>query len=359
MSRPGPLSGIRIVEFAGIGPGPFAAMLLADLGAEMVRIDRPADPPIAPTDVLSRNRIRVRADLKNPEHVAQVLALVDGADALIEGFRPGVMERLGLGPKPLLERNPRLVYGRVTGWGQDGPWAQVAGHDINYIGITGALHAIGPAGQPLPPLNLIGDYGGALYLALGMLSALLAVKNGAPGQVVDAAMCDAAASMMAVYSTLAARGEWAFERASNFLDGAAPYYRTYACADGRHISVGPLEPQFFQQLCRTIGIEVDEATRSDPAHWPALSERFAEIFATKTSLEWEALLSGSDACFAPVLTFAEAPEHEHLKARRTFVTRNGLPQPAPEPRFSATPPGDPVDSVARTMAEQIEAWRRG
>jgi alpha-methylacyl-CoA racemase len=354
--KQGPLAGVRIVEFAGIGPGPFASMILADLGADVVRINRPQDEPPGPKDVLGRSRTWTTADLKKPEDRDAVLALLDKADGLIDVYRPGVLERLGLGPEVVLARNPRLVYGRMTGWGQTGPLASAAGHDINYIAITGALYAIGPAEKPYPPLNLIGDYGGALYLVIGMLSAIIAARAGAPGQVIDAAMCDSAASMMSIFAELAAKGIWKHERTSNFIDGAAPHYRVYECADGEHFSIGSMEPQFYKLLCEKTGFDATEAERTNPANWAALSAKMDAIFKTKTRAEWTEILEGTDVCAAPILSLGEAPDHPHLAARQSFVTRNGVAQPAPAPRFSATPSATPVDSVQRPIAEQIEAW---
>ena len=352
----GPLAGTRIVEFAGIGPGPFASMILSDLGAEVVRIDRPTDGPPDRGAVMTRGRNRVSADLKNPEQREEVLKLLDRADALIDVYRPGVLERLGLGPEIVHARNPKLIYGRMTGWGQTGPLALTAGHDINYIAITGALHAIGPKDRPVPPLNLVGDYGGALYLIVGLLSGIIAARQGVTNQVVDAAMCDSAASMMAVFSDLLAIDNWTFKRESNMLDGAAPYYRPYECADGEHFSIGSIEPQFFRLLCEKTGWETDEATRNDPSNWPALSLQLEAIFKTKTRAEWTEILEGTDVCASPVLTLAEAPDHPHLAARQSFITRHGVPQPAPAPRFSATPAPMPRDSVEKTLAEQIADW---
>ncbi len=352
----GPLAGTRIVEFAGIGPGPFASMILSDLGAEVVRVDRPSDGPPERGAVMTRGRNRVTADLKNPEQREAVLRLLDHADALIDVYRPGVLERLGLGPDVVHARNPKLIYGRMTGWGQTGPLALTAGHDINYIAITGALQAIGPKDRPVPPLNLVGDYGGALYLIVGLLSGIIAARQGITHQVVDAAMCDSAASMMAVFSDLMAIGQWQCQRESNFLDGAAPYYRPYECADGEHFSIGSMEPQFYKLLCEKTGFNATEEERTNPANWPLLSTKLEAIFRTKTRAEWSALLEGTDVCAAPVLSLAEAPDHPHLAARQSFITRHGIPQPAPAPRFSATPAPVPRDSVETTLADQIAAW---
>jgi alpha-methylacyl-CoA racemase len=358
LPRSGPLSGLRIVEFAGIGPGPFAGMLLADMGAELIRLDRPSGADPYSRNVISRGRPSVPVDLKNPGETDRVLALLDRADALIEGFRPGVMERLGLGPDVVLARNPRLVYGRMTGWGQSGPLAQAAGHDINYIAITGALAAIGDARGPIPPLNLVGDYGGgSLYLVAGLLAALLSAARTGEGQVVDCAICDGAASLMAMFSELWSQKRWTDARASNLLDGGAPYYRAYACADGRHIALGPLELQFYALFRKLVGLDGDPDfdNRDDTS----LHAKLEALFLTRTRDEWSRLLEGTDACFAPVLTLSEAPTHPHLAARGVFVEVDGVTQPAPAPRFSRTPSAiGPVGETA-TLDEALEAWRRG
>ncbi len=339
----GPLAGIRIVEMAGIGPGPFAAMLLADMGADVVRIERPdAHTGIAVTyDVLARGRRSVAANVKTPEGLARAKALIGKADGLIEGFRPGVMERMGLSPETCLAHNPKLVYGRMTGWGQDGPLAHAAGHDINYIALTGALHSIGTkAGGPVPPLNLIGDFGGgALYLAFGMVCALLEARSSGQGQVIDAAMTDGAAHLMTMIYGFKADGHWTNARESNFLDGGAPYYGTFECADGKWIGIGAIEPQFYALLREKIGAD-DHAfdAREDTASWPALREKFQAIFKSKTRAEWCERLEGTDVCFAPILDMNEAPAHSHNQARGTFVERDGVVQPAPAPRFSRTEP---------------------
>jgi alpha-methylacyl-CoA racemase len=344
MSNQGPLTGVRVIELAGIGPGPFAAMMLADLGADVVRVDRVGGGGFGtiPGDLLHRNRRSLAVDLKSAEGRDVVLALVAGADALIEGFRPGVTERLGLGPDDCLAANPRLVYGRMTGWGQDGPLARTAGHDIDYLALTGALHGIGRAGErPVPPMNLLGDFGGgAMMLALGVVAALYAVRAGAPGQVVDAAIVDGVSVLATQIHSLRRFGMWQDPRGVNLLDGGAPFYDTYECADGRYVAVGALEPQFYAELVRLTGfpLDGDEAPdRDDPANWPALRESWARLFRTRTRDEWTALLAGSDACVAPVLDWAEAPEHPHLAARGTYVEHDGVGQPAPAPRFSATP----------------------
>lgn len=340
----GPLTGVRVIELAGIGPGPFAAMMLADLGADVVRVDRIGGGGFGdlPGDLLNRNRRSLAVDLKTPEGREVVLALVAGADALIEGFRPGVTERLGLGPADCHATNPRLVYGRMTGWGQDGPLAHTAGHDIDYLALTGALHGVGRAGErPVPPMNLLGDFGGGgMMLALGIVAALYAVRAGAPGQVVDAAIVDGVSVLATQIHALRRVGMWQDPRGVNLLDGGAPFYDTYECADGRHLAVGALEPRFYDELVRLTGfpLDGDEAPdRHDPANWPALRAAWARLFRTRTRDEWAALLAGSDACAAPVLDWAEAPEHPHLAARKVFVAPDGVPQPAPAPRFSATP----------------------
>ncbi len=338
----GPLQGIVVLEMAGIGPGPFCAMLLGDLGAEVIRVERPDGPAGDRRDVVLRNRRSIALDLKRPDAVAAVLRMAEGADVLIEGFRPGVMERLGLGPEPLRARNPRLVYGRMTGWGQEGPLAPRAGHDINYIALTGALHAIGPAeAPPPPPLNLVGDYGGGgLLLAFGILAALLERGRSGEGQVVDAAMVDGAALLMAPIYGMMARGRWQAARGANLLDGAAPFYGSYACACGGFVAVGPIEPAFFAEMLARMGLDAaDFAERMDPAHWPAQRARLAAAFRTRARDDWAAVFADSDGCVAPVLSMEEAPAHPHLAARRTFVEAQGAMQPAPAPRFSRTPGG--------------------
>ena len=332
---------------AGIGPAPFAAMLLADMGAEVIRIDRKAVPGDSAFDTLksygflNRGRRSLALDLKQPEAAAALLKLVAGADALIEGFRPGVMERLGLGPDDCLARNPKLVYGRITGWGQTGPLAHSAGHDINYIALTGALHAIGKREQPMPPLNVVGDFGGgAMFLACGVLAALLEAQHSGRGQVVDAAMTDGAALLMAMQYSFKAMGHWNDERESNLLDGGAPFYGTYRCSDGKWLAVGPIEPQFHDLLIAKLGLPAAEfADRWLPESWPRLRARLEAVFGGKTRDEWCALLEGTDACVAPVLDLDEAPRHPHNAARQTFVDHAGVTQPAPAPRFSRTVSG--------------------
>lgn len=357
-SYKGPLAGIRIVEFAGIGPGPFAAMLLADMGADIVRIDRIGGSDPWSGKVVRRNRSTLELDLRNPVDIETALNLIKHADALIEGYRPGVMERLGLGPDTCLALNPRLVFGRMTGWGQDGPLAKTAGHDIGYIAITGALAAIGPRDRPVPPLNLVGDLGGgSLYLVMGVLAAIIHARASGEGQVVDCAICDGTVSLMSMFSDLVAQTKWQLERETNVLDGVAPYYGVYECSDGKHIAVGALEPQFYAQLCQSLGRAVDdEGFRTDPRNWPSLRAAFATIFKTQTQPHWCAVFEGSDACFAPVLTLDEAPLHPHLAARQTFVEANGLVQPAPAPRFSKTP-GD-IRAAESTHTDAQSVLRR-
>ncbi len=335
----GPLAGLKIVEFAGIGPGPFCGMLLSDLGADVVRIDRKGHGRASPADVTSRGRQSVALDLKRPEAVEACLKLMERADAVFEGFRPGVMERLGLGPDVALARNPKLVYGRMTGWGQFGPYAQAAGHDMNYIAITGALHAIGAEDKPVPPLNLVGDFGGgALYLAFGLLAGVIHARATGHGQVVDCAMSDGAASLMAMFYGFKAMGIWKEERRSNLLDGGAHFYDTYQCADGGWVSIGSIEPQFYALLLEKTGISDPEFSgQMNREAWPALREKLAAVIRTRTRGEWTEIMGGTDVCFAPVLNMDEAPEHPHNKARETFVEIAGVMQPAPAPRFSATP----------------------
>ena len=335
----GPLRGVRVVELAGIGPGPYACMLLADLGAEVLRVDRPgAGPGPGRSDLLGRGRRSVALDLKQPEAAEVVLRLVERADALVEGFRPGVAERLGVGPAECLARNPRLVYGRMTGWGQQGPLAPRVGHDINYIGLTGALAAVGEAGRkPVPPLNLVADFGGgAMFLVLGVLAALVERAGSGRGQVVDAAMVDGVTSLLTLFYGLRAGGQWRDERGSNALDGGAPFYDTYECADGRYVAVGALEPQFWAALVDTLGL-ADLPGQLDVARWPELRARLAEVFATRSRDEWAIVFAEVDACVTPVLTLGEAPGHPHLAARGTVVEHGGVRQPAPAPRFSRTP----------------------
>jgi len=343
---PGPLQGLRIVEMVGIGPAPFCSMMLADMGAEVIRIDsrKHGGAPgstHARFNVLARGRRSLVLDLKKPQGREAALELIDQADALIEGFRPGVMERLGLSPEICRERNPRLVFGRMTGWGQTGPLSQAAGHDLNYIALSGALNAIGRPGQPPPPpLNLIGDFGGGgMLLAFGMVCALLEAKTSGKGQVVDAAMVDGSALLASMMFGMLAGGDWSPARGANFLDGGAHFYDTYACADGKFVAVASIEPQFYQLLCERIGVIDDVAFKAqyDRAQWPELKRRVAAIFALRTRDEWNLLLEGTDACYAPVLDWNEATQHPHNVLRQTFIEIEGVTQPAPAPRFSRTP----------------------
>jgi alpha-methylacyl-CoA racemase len=362
----GPLRGVRVVELAGIGPGPHAAMVLADLGADVVRIDRPSGglrlgDPDRPDPTL-RGRRRVAADLKDPAGRETVLRLVERADVLIEGYRPGVAERLGVGPDACHARNPRLVYGRITGYGQDGPLAQQAGHDINYVSLTGALHAIGrPDDRPVLPLNLVGDFGGgSMLLLVGVLAALWEARSSGRGQVVDAAMVDGASLLMQMTWAFYGQGEWTDTRGVNLLDGGVPYYDTYACADGRHVAVGPLEPRFYAQLLAGLGLDpADLPAQDDPAGFPTLRARFTDAFATRTRDEWVAVFDDTEACVTPVLGLGEVADHPHLKARGTVVVPDGVPQAAPAPRFSRTPaalPGPPAppEDVESVLAD----WTR-
>lgn len=339
--RERPLAGVRILEFAGIGPGPFCGMLLSDLGADVVRIDRPGVAPAGVGAVTGRGRRSVALNLKDPGDKATALALIDKADGLFEGFRPGVMERMGLGPDEALTRNPALVYGRMTGWGQTGPLAQAAGHDINYIAISGALGSMGrPGAPPPPPLNLVGDYaGGAMFLAVGMLAGLLRAKATGRGDVIDAAMSDGSALLMALFHDLKDAGLWSDDRGVNVLDGAAHFYDTYECADGRFIALGSLEPQFYALLLEKTGLQGDPdfAEQMDAARWPELKRKLAAVIRTKTRAEWTDIMEGTDVCFAPVLSMSEAPDHPHNAARETFVTVDGARQPAAAPRFSGAP----------------------
>jgi alpha-methylacyl-CoA racemase len=359
--RQGPLSGLKIVEFAGIGPGPFCGMLLSDLGADVAPIDRVGARGGAKTDITARGRRSVALDLKDPAAVETALKLMDRADAVFEGFRPGVMERLGLGPDVALKRNPKLVYGRMTGWGQFGPYAQAAGHDINYIALTGALHSIGTEGKPVPPLNLVGDFGGgALYLAFGLLAGVIHARATGEGQVIDCAMTDGAASLMSMFYGMAATGMWTGDRRANMLDGGAPFYDTYETADGGWISLGSIEPQFYALLLEKSGLKDDAAMHAqmNRPEWPALKAKVAAAIKTKTRDEWCAIMDASDVCFAPVLSIAEAPAHPHNAARKTFVDLDGVPQPAPAPRFSATPGAiqGPPPSIGAHTADVLADW---
>lgn len=343
----GPLSGLKVVEIAGIGPGPFACMLLSDLGAEVIRVDRPNGGALsaqgAPGDILQRGRRSIAVNLKTAEGVETVLKLIESADVLTEGFRPGVMEKLGLGPEVCLERNPRLVYGRMTGWGQEGPLSHAAGHDINYIALTGALASIGRKDSgPVPPLNLVGDFGGgSMYLIMGILSALFERSISGKGQVIDAAITDGVISLMACMQGFEGIGLWQGQsRQSNMLDGGAHYYDTYQCADGEWVSIGSIEPKFYALLMEKLGLEAGEGSfeqQFDQARWPAMKEQVVDIIKTKTRAEWCDIMEGSDVCFAPVLSIAEAPSHPHNVARQSFVEIEGFTQTATAPRFSRTP----------------------
>ena len=361
----GPLQGIRVIELQGIGPGPFCGMMLSDMGAEVIRIDRAGNvsgvasdgPPI---DVLARGRSSIGVDLKNPEGVEVVLRLIETADALIEGFRPGVMERLGLGPDECFARNPKLVFGRMTGWGQEGPYAMAAGHDINYIALAGALEPIGRQGEaPVPPLNLVGDFGGGgMLLAFGVVCAVVEAQRSGKGQVVDAAMVDGAASLMAMFHSMRALGVWNDERGTNLLDTGSHFYDVYECADGRYISIGSIEPQFYSELLRLTGLEQDEgfAAQMDRTSWPDLKERIGADFMTKTRDDWCEIMEATDVCFAPVLTLAEAPEHPHNQHRGVFTEIAGVTQPNPSPRFSRTkemiqgPPANPGEHTDQVLS---------
>lgn len=342
----GPLSGLRIIELAGIGPGPFCGMMLADMGAEVIRVDRPGGNPTAEAghDVLFRNRKSIAINLKHPRGVETVLRLCESADGLFEGFRPGVAERLGVGPDACMERNPRLVFGRMTGWGQDGPLSQAAGHDINYISLSGALHAVGRRGEgPVPPLNLVGDFGGGgMMLAFGMVCGLLEAQRSGQGQVIDSSMVEGSAALMAMFYGLRGKGLFSDERGTHMLDSGAHFYDTYETADGRYISVGSIEPAFYKLLCEKA--ELPEATFADqanPAKWPQQKEKLAAIFRRRTRDEWCDIMEGTDVCFAPVLGLEEAPQHPHNQARKSFVRVNGVTQHAPTPRFSRTRPTTP------------------
>ncbi|MEO3747666.1 CaiB/BaiF CoA-transferase family protein [Plantactinospora sp. B5E13] len=365
----GPLRGLRVIELAGIGPAPFAAMVLADLGADVIRIDRVTEvrPERFGTphpDLLNRGRRSLAVDLRKPDGRRLVLELTRTADVLVEGFRPGVTERLGLGPTECLAVNPRLVYGRMTGWGQDGPNAGHAGHDINYLALTGVLHGIGRAGErPVPPMNLVGDFGGGgMLLALGVVCALYEVRGGGAGQVVDAAMVDGVSLLSTMIHALRGMGRWQDDRGVNMFDGGAPYYDTYECADGAYLAVGAVEPRFYAELVRLTGFPLppDEALdRDDPANWPALRRAWARLFRTRSRDDWAALLEHTDACVVPVLDWREAPEHPHLAARRVFVEHAGAAQPAPAPRFSRTPgailrpPPQPGEHTDELLAAEL------
>jgi len=358
----GPLTGLRVVEFAGIGPGPHACMLLADLGADVVRVERRAgaNPGIAiEADATLRNRRTVEADLKRPEDRDGILELIEHADVLVEGFRPGVTERLGLGPDECLSVNPRLIYGRMTGWGQSGPFADRAGHDINYISLTGVLDNIGRAGdRPVPPLNLVGDFGGgSMFLVFGVLAALWEREVSGRGQVVDAAMVDGAGVLAQMMWSMRGNGTWATGRGENLLDGSYPFYDTYVCADGKHVAVGAIEPQFYAELIE--GLQLDPGRlpgQWERTRWTALRAEFEIAFKSRTRDEWARVFATTDACVTPVLTYDEALEHPHMVARTTFGAVDGVDQPMPAPRFSRTPAAAPSAPEPRPLAEQIRRW---
>ena len=359
----GPLRGVRVVELASIGPGPHAAMTLADLGADVIRVERPGGTLSAVArdkDVLTRGRPSLAMDLKDPRAASVVLDLVATADVLIEGMRPGVAERLGVGPADCLARNPRLVYGRMTGWGQEGPLAQRAGHDIDYIAVSGSLHGLGRAGGPPQfPQNLLGDFaGGSAYLVIGVLAALLEARTSGQGQVVDAAIVDGTAHLNAMLAGLIAGGAWREERGQNLLDSGAPFYDVYETADGRHMAVGAIEPQFYAELLDGLGLVDPAPDRSDPGNWPALREAIAARFRERTQHEWTDVFEGTDACVSPVLPLTEAARHPHLAARHTYVDRGGVVQPAPAPRFSRTPAalGSPPSLPGQHSREALQAW---
>ena len=348
----GPLAGFKIIELAGIGPGPFCGMMLSDMGAEVIRVDRPGKNARRNIDVLTRGRKSIAVDLKTPAGREVVLKLCESADALFEGFRPGVTERLGLGPLDCHAVNPKLVYGRMTGWGQDGPMASAAGHDINYIALSGALHAIGnKGGKPVPPLNLVGDFGGGgMFLAFGMVCAMLEAQKSGAGQVVDTSMVEGASTLMAMFFSMRAAGVWKDDRASNMLDGGAHFYDTYETQDGRYISLGSIEPQFYALLIEKAGLDVSEFTpQMDMSRWPQYKDKLAEVFKQKTRDQWTEIMEGTDVCFAPVLSLGEVQNHPHNKARESFVELDGVVQPSPAPRFSRTVPG--LTSSSRLAGE--------
>ncbi|MEZ5774843.1 MAG: CaiB/BaiF CoA-transferase family protein [Hyphomicrobiaceae bacterium] len=358
----GPLSGLRVVQVAGLGPVPFAATMLSDMGADVVRIDRPGTRPLSPWEITGRGRRAVEIDLKTHDGTAAAMALAEVADILLEGFRPGVMERLGLGPDVLLALNPRLVYGRMTGWGQSGPRAGEPGHDVNYIALSGVLHAIGsPGGPPVPPLNLIGDYGGgALYLVAGVLAALHERQMSGCGQVVDCAMLDGAASLMAEIVDLANTGQWSMARGSNLLDGGAHFYGVYECKDGRHIAIAPMERQFYVAFCERVGVDLPDPDSYERSElWAEARTRLANHFKTRTRDEWCAYFAGTEACVVPVLTMDESPGDPQVAAREIYVTYDGVRQPAPAPRFSRTPAQiqSPPPSNATPVEEVLSTWR--
>ena len=357
----GPLTGFRIVELAGIGPGPFCGMMLSDMGAEVIRIDRPGSVAGRTPDVLARNRLSIAVDLKKPEGVETVLRLAETADAIFEGFRPGVTERLGLGPDDCMARNPKLVYGRMTGWGQDGPMAEAAGHDINYIGLAGALHAIGrPEEKPVPPLNMVGDFGGrGMLLAFGLVCGMLEAQKSGKGQVVDAAMVDGAASLMTMVYGLHAAGAWKEERQSNLLDGGAPFYTSYRTKDDRYMAVAPIESRFYKNLLNALGLgDIDPADQRDESQWDVVRQKLQAVFASKTRDEWCELLDGKETCCTPILDMSEVSSHPHNAARKTFVSIDGITQPAPAPRFSRTESeiSSPAGHVRSDLHQVLKEW---
>lgn len=371
----GPLAGVRIIEMKGLGPGPYAGMLLADMGAEVIVVERSSKPqgvaPLSEKDCNSRGKKSIALNLKSKQGIDALLKLVESADVLFEGFRPGVAERLGFGPDVCLARNPKLIFGRITGWGQTGPLAEVAGHDINYISITGVLAAIGSKEKPEVPLNLAGDYaGGSLFLVMGILAALLETQKSGKGQVIDAAITDGSASIMSLFYTMSQLGQWDNQRQYNMLDGGAHYYDTYETADGKHVSIGSIEPQFYALLIEKAGLDAEEfKDQHNKAKWPDLKRKLQAVFKSKTRDEWCAIMDGTDVCFAPILDYTEAPEHPHNKARGTYIEIDGLTQPAPAPRFSRTeavvsaaprPAGSDTESVlldSGFSAEDIAALR--
>jgi alpha-methylacyl-CoA racemase len=359
----GPLKGVRIVEFQGIGPAPFCGMLMADLGADVVRIDRKGTQPGADF-IMGRGKRSIAIDLKHRDGAEAALSILSKADAVIEGFRPGVMERLGLGPDVALKRNPKLVYGRMTGWGQTGPWSSMAGHDIDYIALTGALYAMGRRGETTPPpLNLVGDYGGgALYLAFGLLAGIIEAKSSGKGQVVDCAMVDGAASLMTMFYAMRSAGVWNDNRDDNLLDGGAHFYDTYECADGKLLAIGAIEPQFHEVLTKGLGLgESDFPKRMDRKAWPDYSRKIAGVVKTKSRDEWSKVFEGTDACVAPVLSMEEAPKHPHNAERQTFRTVDGIVQPGPAPRFSRTAGAinGPPAKAGQHSAEVMKDWGIG
>ena len=352
----GPLAGVRIIEFDSAGPLPLAAMLLADLGCDVVRIRRAGADGSAVAPILYRGRTEVALDLTHVADREKALMLIAGADGVLEGFRPGLVEQLGLDAARCLAANPRLVYAKVSGWGQEGPLAGTPGNDINHLALTGALHAIGPASSPVPPLNLVGEYaGGAMFVALGMVAAILSAQATGRGQVIDAAQTDGVASLMTLYYALHGAGRWADARAGNLIDGGAPFYRCYACADGRHVAVGALEPPYFAALCEGLGLAPDRFQQYDRASWGDMADAFSEAFATRTRDDWTAVFEGREACVTPVLSLAEAPMHPHNRARETFAAPSGTMQPMPAPRFSASP-AQAIASVSETVEEVLERW---